>query len=144
MGSFDSFQISLTMDVVYFVDGKAVNAYSEGNQITTGIVSGNFQTYTKTETEISSENLEENQKITSKEGYYNGNYFLTTKGDYYNQKIYCGCLILSPDMFRCISSRDQRQRLADESTLNSLPLPTTTTHLLPDHPSHHATVFRQG
>lgn len=88
MGSFDSFQISLTMDVVYFVDGKAVNAYSEGNQITAGIVSGNFQTYTKTETEISSENLEENQKITSKEGYYNGNYFLTTKGDYYNQKIY--------------------------------------------------------
>lgn len=88
MSSYDSFEIAMTMDIKYFVDDVAASAYTEGKQITTGLVSGDFQTYTKMDTEVSSDNLDEKQKVSSKEGYYDGKYFLTTKGDYYNQKIY--------------------------------------------------------
>jgi len=88
MGSYDSFEIALTMDIKYFVDDVAASAYTEGKQMTTGLVSGDFQTYTKTETEVSSDDLDEKQRVSSKEGYYDGKYFLTTKSDYYNQKIY--------------------------------------------------------
>ena len=89
IASCDSFETKITMDIKYFTDdGAAVNAYAEGREIVSGLMSGDFQMYMKLRTEVSSEKLEEKQTTTVTEGYYGGKYFLTTRGDYYKQDIY--------------------------------------------------------
>lgn len=88
LASYDSFEVNVTLDMQYFVDDVALNVHSEGREIFAGLTSGDFQTYMKYRTKVTSEKSEYEQTNTTTEGYYDGKYFLTTNGDYFKQKIY--------------------------------------------------------